>query len=110
MDIQKLIKEWIDCSNTFEVEEYLNKFHNNAVIDDPSVGHSFKTHTGIREYFESYFIGYNTQTRLIHIKVNNNKAYVEVEFTGDFPGGKTGGTFDLTFENGKIVHVKADLI
>jgi len=110
MDIQKFIEEWIDKSNAFEVEQYLDKYHENAILDDPSVGRSFKEHKGIREYFESYFIGYNTKTRLISITIKGDVTHLEVEFTGDFPGGKTGGTFDITFADEKIAHIKADLI
>ncbi|ASK32707.1 hypothetical protein CEY12_07130 [Chryseobacterium sp. T16E-39] len=110
MDIPQFIKEWIDNSNAFKVEQYLTKYHENAVLDDPSVGRSFKSHKGIREYFEDYFIGYNTHTKLVNLHVKDNIAHAEVLFTGDFPGGKTGGTFDFTFKDGKIIHVKADLI
>ena len=39
-----------------------------------------------------------------------NKAYLEVEFTGEFPEGKIIGSFDFIFSNGKIASVKADLI
>lgn len=110
MDIQKFIEEWIDSGNSFDVKQYLDKYHEDAVLDDPSVGSSFKGHKGIQEYFDSYFIGYNTHTKLISLDLNGSKTHVEVEFTGDFPGGTTGGTFDITFTNGKIAHLKADLI
>lgn len=110
MDIQKFVEEWIHFGNAYDVEQYLSKYQEDAVIDDPSVGSSFKMHEGIREYFESYFIDYKTQTRLINIQINDNKAYAKVEFTGDFPGNKIGGTFDITFKSGKISHITADLL
>ncbi len=34
---------------------------------------------------------------------------VEVHFTGDFPGGETGGTFDVTLRHDKIAFARADL-
>jgi hypothetical protein len=38
-----------------------------------------------------------------------NKAHLEVDFTGEFPGGQIGGLFDITFKNGKIEAVMANL-
>jgi hypothetical protein len=38
-----------------------------------------------------------------------NEAHIEVEFTGEFPEGKIGGTFDFTFKDGKIDKAKAHL-
>jgi len=35
---------------------------------------------------------------------------LQVEFTDNFPEGKVGGMFDLTFKDGKIEFVLADLI
>ena len=83
----------------------------NAVLDDPSVGRKFVRHNGIRDYFDSYFIGYRTQTKLINLAtVDEENAHVEVAFTGEFPEGKIGGTFDFKFKHGKICFVKADLV
>ena len=110
MDINLFIKEFIAVSNAYDTKSYLEKWHTDAVLDDPSVGQVFKGHQGIKRYFESYFIGYKTQTRLVSLKViSENEAHIEVEFTGDFPEGKIGGIFDFTFKKGKIAAAKADL-
>lgn len=110
MDINAFIKDWLDKSNAYDTKNYLEKWQENAVLDDPSVGQVFKGHSGIKKYFESYFIGYKTQTRLIKLNIiSDNEAQVEVEFTGEFPEGKIGGTFDFTFKDGKIDKAKADL-
>lgn len=80
-------------------------------MDDPSVGRKFTGHEGIKDYFDSYFIGYKTQTELVNLIIQDDPhARPEVVFTGEFPEGKIGGTFDFTFNNGKIFFVKADLI
>lgn len=111
MDIKNIIENWIAVSNSYETEKYLNFFLANAVLDDPSVGREFKGHDGIRNYFESYFIGYQTQTRIVKLDTKDgNHAHLEVEFTGNFPEGVIGGMFDVTFENDKIAFIKADLI
>jgi ketosteroid isomerase-like protein len=111
MDIVKLIDEWIEVSNSYNTEKYLEFYAKNAIFDDPSVGKKFNGRTGIKEYFNSYFIGYKTQTKKVKLILKDeNQAHLEVEFTGNFPEGKIGGTFDFKFEGGKIVYVLADLV
>lgn len=111
MDIEKFIEQWISVSNSYDTEKYLEFYAENAVLDDPSVGRKFNGKNGIRQYFESYFIGYKTQTKKVTLLVKDgDQAHLEVEFTGDFPEGKVGGTFDFTFKEGKIALVSANLI
>jgi ketosteroid isomerase-like protein len=111
MDIKKFTRDFIAVCNAYNTKSYLEKWQRDAVLDDPSVGKVFTGHEGIKAYFEAYFIGYKTQTKLIRLDIiSDNKAHVEVEFTGDFPGGRIGGTFDFTFTDGKISAAKADLI
>lgn len=110
MNTETLINDWIAAGNAFDTQKYLSFYLEDAVLDDPSVGSKFEGHTGIKRYFDSYFIGYNTHTELVKLIITAaNKAHLEVQFTGDFPEGTIGGTFDFTFKNGKIAYVKADL-
>ncbi|MCD0490249.1 nuclear transport factor 2 family protein [Pedobacter sp. MC2016-14] len=109
--IPNFIKEWIAASNAFDTEKYLKFYLPEAILDDPSVGRKFKGHHGIKEYFDNYFIGYNTYTKQVELTIaDEENAHLEVEFTGDFPEGKIGGTFDFKFKNNKIAFVKANLI
>ena len=111
MIIQNFITEWIAESNAFHIEKYLDFYLPDAVLDDPSVGRKFIGHKGIKEYFDDYFIGYKTHTEQVNIIINDQQnIHLEVVFTGDFPEGKVGGTFDLRFRNGKIAFAKANLI
>jgi len=110
MGIKAFLLDWIAVSNSYDTEKYLEKYLEDAVLDDPSVGRKFVGHKGIKDYYLSYFIGYKTQTKLMKLKIQNNKAHLEVEFTGEFPEGKTEGMFDFTFRDQKIATVKADLI
>ena len=111
MEIKSFIQNWIAVSNAYDTKNYLEKWDEKAVLDDPSVGQIFKGHSGIKKYFESYFIGYKTQTRLVKLNIiSENEAHAEMEFTGEFPEGKIGGTFDFTFKDGKIISAKADLL
>jgi len=111
MDINKFIKDWIATANCYDTENYLTFYQPDAVLDDPSVGSTFTGHAGIRKYFTSYFIGYQTKTKLVSLVIESDKhAYLEVAFTGNFPEGNINGTFDFTFKDGKIAFVKADLV
>lgn len=111
MEVKKLIENWIAAANAYDKAEYLRFYLPDAILDDPSVGRKFVGHKGIGSYFDSYFIGYNTQTVLVDVViVDETHAHVEVAFSGDFPEGNIGGTFDLTFKGGRIAFVRADLI
>lgn len=110
MDINAFLSDWLEASNSYNTGKYLAKYLEDAVLEDPSVGRKFVGHDGIREYYTSYFIGYKTQTRLVKLDIEDDNTHLEVEFTGEFPEGKIGGTFDFTFKDQKIATVIADLI
>jgi ketosteroid isomerase-like protein len=110
MNIKSFIEEWIIAANSYNTQKYLEFYSEEAILNDPSVGREFIGHSGIKEYFTKYFIGYSTQTEIVKLDISENTAYLEVEFTGDFPEGKIGGSFDFTFSDGKIITLKADLI
>jgi len=109
-DSTTTITSWLEATNSHRADAYLAFFTKDAVLDDPSVGEVFKGRSGIKKYYDSYFIGYNTQTELVSIEPRAEFVHVEVNFTGDFPGGQTGGIFDMTFApDGLISHIRADL-
>ena len=110
INIPAFIDKLIATGNAYDTESYLSLYHEDAILDDPSVGRKFVGHPGIREYFESYFTGYKTQTTLKALDYGGENAHVEVQFTGDFPEGTVTGTFDFRFSEGKIAAAKADLI
>lgn len=109
MNINEFITDWLEISNSYDTEKYLEKYAEDAIVNDLSVGHKFVGRDEINEYYNTYFIGYKTQTRLVKLITNENKAHLEVDFTGEFPGGQIGGMFDFTFKDGKIATVVADL-
>ncbi|WP_276483074.1 nuclear transport factor 2 family protein [Paraflavitalea pollutisoli] len=111
MNIRAFVNDWLSAANAYDMDRWVAYFHPDATLDDPSVGSSFIGHEGIRRYFEDYFIGYNTQTKLVKLTVSGETgAHVLVDFTGGFPGGQVGGTFELTFRHNKIVLAKAELV
>lgn len=109
MDIKTFIIDWLEISNSYNTENYLAKYLEDAVLDDPSVGRKFVGHKEILEYYTSYFIDYKTQTELVMLDIQDNNAHIEVEFTGEFPEEKIEGSFYFTFKNGKIATLIADL-
>lgn len=84
-------------------------FTPNAVIDDPSTGHRYDGHVGIRDYVERYFVGYHTVTRLLSIdSITATLARARADFTGDF--GHEIGRLDIsTNADGLITRIDADL-
>ena len=99
----------IAATNAFAVEQVLGLFAHDAVIDDPSTGHRFDGHAGIRRYVEQYFVGYQTVTRFLSMqRTGPQRARVRVDFTGDF--GHEIGNLDITVDAlGLIARLDADL-
>lgn len=97
------------ATNAFDVEKALHLFALDAVIDDPSTGHRFDGHVGVRDYIERYFIGYHTVARLLSIeRLTADRTRVRVDFTGDF-GHETGLLEISVNADGLIVRIDADL-
>jgi len=109
LDIERTIKEFIKSSNDFDVEAALKLFTANALIDDVSVGEKFKETKGVRKYLETFFVGYNTVTRLENIEVfDKRNAQAKVDFTGNF-GHETGGLKFTLDKDGLIKEISAYL-
>ena len=77
----------------------MEKYLKDAVLNDSSVGRKFVGHKGIREYYNSYFIGYKTQTKLVKLVIQDTTTHMKLEFTDEFQEGKLGGLFDFTFNS-----------
>ncbi|GLS37398.1 hypothetical protein GCM10010869_29910 [Mesorhizobium tianshanense] len=107
--LQATVDALIGATNAFQVEAVLALFTTDAVIDDPSTGHRFVGHAGIRDYLEQYFVGYHTVTRFLSIEsLGDNHARVRVDFTGDF--GHEIGLLEMSVNaDGLIVRIDADL-
>jgi ketosteroid isomerase-like protein len=104
-----IIENWIDAANAFDTARFLAFFTDDAVLDDPGVDR-FEGVERIGEYFRDYFIGYRTTTRLVDVSHDGDRVFVTVHFTGEFPGGETGGTFDIRFAGDRFAEMHADLI
>lgn len=105
-----IIRSWIAAANAFDRQKYLGFFTDDAVLDDPSVGRIFKGKAGVGEYFDAYFVGYCTRTRVVSISPEGSHWHVAVHFTGEFPEGEVDGIFDVTFRGDAIASVKAELV
>ena len=99
----------IAATNAGDVEAVISLFTPDGVINDPSTGHRFDGHVGIRTYVERYFVGYQTVTRLLSVdRLPDGRARVRVDFTGDF--GHEIGLLDLTVDaDRRIMRIDADL-
>lgn len=109
VSVRKVVQQFINATNEFDVKAALALFADDAVIDDVSVGEKFKKIAGVRKYLEKFFVGYHTVTKLESLKVlNDRNAKAQVDFTGDF-GHETGG-LNFTFNSdGLIMAIDAHL-
>ena len=109
MNIKKIIKQFINATNAFDVEAALTLFADDAVIDDVSVGEKFKNTSGVRKYLEKFFVGYKTVTKLESVEVfDKRNAKAQVDFTGDF-GHEMGGLNFTLNSDGLILAINAYL-
>ncbi|MES2399498.1 MAG: nuclear transport factor 2 family protein [Pseudomonadota bacterium] len=107
--IRQVADALMAATNAFDADGALRLFAQDAVIDDPSTGHRFDGHAGIRDYIERYFVAYRTVARFLSIKrLGFNRASVRVDFTGNF--GHEIGRLDITVNaKGMITRIDADL-
>nr|WP_173276920.1 MULTISPECIES: nuclear transport factor 2 family protein [unclassified Sphingomonas]AJW29564.1 hypothetical protein pJE1_142 [Sphingomonas sp. JE1] len=98
----------IAATNAFDADAAVTLFTPAAVIDDPSTGHGFDGHAGIRDYIDRYFAGYQTVTRFLSIEnIGEARARMRVDFTGDF--GHEIGLLDILINSdGLITRIDAD--
>ncbi|RKL65864.1 hypothetical protein CR203_18610 [Salipaludibacillus neizhouensis] len=108
--LHPIISKFMEMLNLHNTEGYEETFSKDAVINEISVGRNYEGKEEIKEYFTNYFIGYNTQTKLVsHTNENYDKVNVRVFFTGDFPGGEIYGSFKFILHDGYITYLEADL-
>ncbi|MGJ7519470.1 nuclear transport factor 2 family protein [Variovorax sp. LT1P1] len=107
--LRKAVDALLAAFNSADVDTAITLFSPDAVIDDPSTGHRFDGHAGIRDYVERYFKGYHTVTRVLSIgNVDEGQARVRVDFTGDF--GHEIGLLNIRIDaDGLICRIDADL-
>jgi ketosteroid isomerase-like protein len=107
--LRRVTDALIDATNAFDADAAVALFTPDAVIDDPSTGHRFDGHAGVRDYVERYFKGYHTVTRLMSIdSLGEGRCRLRVDFTGDF--GHEIGRLDITVDpGGLIARIDADL-
>ncbi|WP_299656618.1 nuclear transport factor 2 family protein [uncultured Jannaschia sp.] len=99
----------VEATNAYDVNAVLALFTAHAVIDDPSTGHRFDGHAGVRDYVERFFVGFHTVTRILSLEgMGAVSARLRVDFTGDF--GHEVGRLDLSVDAaGLSKRIDADL-
>ncbi|MES2829348.1 MAG: nuclear transport factor 2 family protein [Bacteroidota bacterium] len=108
-ELEQTVHQFIAAANQFDTSSVLELFAEDAVIDDVSVGDKFEHIAGIKKYFETFFIGYHTTTKLMSLEhVEPGRIVAKVDFTGDF-GHETGVLEIFTDAAGLMVRINADL-
>ena len=107
--MQKLVEKFIQTANAFDIDGALSLFAPDAVVEDVSVGHAFVGRENIRDYFERFFVGYNTASRLLSLQQpDDHTAIIRLDFTGNF--GHEIGILNITINaDGLIERIDADL-
>ena len=107
--LEHIVQQFIAAANKFDTEGVLGLFAPDAVIDDVSVGDKFEQTEGIKKYFVTFFIGYNTSTQLLSLEhTEPGRINAKVDFTGDF-GNETGRLDFHINDAGLIGQIDADL-
>lgn len=103
------LQTFVDAANAFDIDGILKLFADDGFIDDTSVGQVFHGHDGVRRYAEEYFVGYETNSRILTVEtIDAHRSTARVDFTGNF--GHEIGFFEIaTNEAGLIASVKTYL-
>jgi ketosteroid isomerase-like protein len=107
--MRSMAEALIAAFNAGDADAVVALFSPDAVIDDPSTGHRFYGHVGVRDYVEQFFVDYHTVSELLDVSVLPDTRFrVRVDFTGDF--GHETGRLDIKVDGaGRITRIDADL-
>jgi ketosteroid isomerase-like protein len=61
-DTEEFVAAWIAATNSFDTGNYLGFYTDDAVLDDPGVGH-FDSKAGIAEYYTTRNVRHHTARR-----------------------------------------------
>jgi hypothetical protein len=64
--MRKIIENFVESTNAFDIQRALSLFASDAVIDDVSVGDAFVGIDGIRLYLERFSLLQNLQQNPVH--------------------------------------------
>lgn len=100
---------FVNAANAFDVEGVLALFAPDGLIEDSSVGETFRGREGVRSYVEEYFVGYQTKSTLHSVEeLDALHTTARVDFVGNF--GHETGFFEITTDgSGLIKSVKTYL-
>ena len=108
--LPQIISDYINVSNNYDTQGYLATFSEDAIIKEDSLGKALVGKKEIQHYFETYFINYQTQTKVLTYTTSDNIIDMKVLFTGNFPGEEINGLFKFTLNSsGFIANLEADL-
>lgn len=103
------MQNFVNAANAFDVDAVLALFAPDGLVEDSSVGETFRGRDGVRSYVEEYFVGYQTKSTVLSVEeVDEHHTTARVDFTGNF--GHETGFFEITTdEAGLIKSVKTYL-
>lgn len=103
------MQKFVNAANAFDVEAVLALFAPDGLIEDSSVGETFRGRDGVRSYVEEYFVGYQTGSTVLSIEeIDVRHTTARVDFVGNF-GHETGFFEIATDDTGLIKSVRTFL-
>jgi hypothetical protein len=107
--MKTMMQKFVDAANAFDVDGIVALFAPQGLIEDSSVGETFRGHDGVRQYAEEYFVGYQTRSTVLSVDaIDERHMTARVDFTGNF-GHETGFFEIATNEAGLITTVRTYL-
>lgn len=103
-ELPKVIVNYIDAQNTFNVDELVTNFTTDAVVFDEH--QQYEGHQAIKQWNLLTNEKYHTQMRPLDFIQIDGQHSVKIEMSGTFPGSPAVATFLFEIKAGKIATLK----
>ena len=103
-ELPKVIANYIDAQNAFDVNTLVSTFTTNAIVFDE--GRLHKGQQAIKEWNLATNKKYHTQMRPLEFNAIDGQHRVKIEMSGTFPGSPVTANFLFEIKEGKIATLK----
>jgi ketosteroid isomerase-like protein len=98
--LPRVIKEYVDASNTHDVNDILSCFSEDAVVQDE--GETLRGKKPIEDWIVKTIEKYKFQFKPLSAKSDDTKVVVSIEVSGTFPGSPVNPDYHFSIQGGKI--------
>src|SRR3954453_1315069 len=104
--LSRLIQNYIDASNTHEVQSILACFADDATVHDENTTHRGKI--DIERWLKTTIEKYKFRFNPLKVQRRDAETMVNVEISGTFPGSPITLDYDFTIADDKITSLIVD--